>query len=108
MELNQIYSIIITILTIISGFMSLVYKSNCMIKEKAVDLINKAEEEYMDTSRAGGRKFSMVVNQLYDITPQPLHLFITREMIENVVQKAFDGIESYAIKQTKNRLKRNI
>ena len=65
------------------------------ITAKAVIFIKEAEEEYKDTTKAGGAKFEQVVNKLHNLIPAGLQGIITREMIENIVQKTFDEIEEY-------------
>lgn len=65
------------------------------ITAQAVIFIKEAEEEYRDTTNAGGMKFNQVVNKLYDLVPDQLHGIITYEMIENIVQSTFDEIEEY-------------
>ena len=66
------------------------------ITAKAVIYIREAEENYKDTTKAGGEKFAQVVDKLYALVPEGLNKIITREMIEEIVQSTFNEIEEYA------------
>ena len=66
------------------------------ITARAVIYIREAEENYKDTTKAGGEKFAQVVDKLYALVPEGLNKIITREMIEEIVQSTFNEIEEYA------------
>ena len=66
------------------------------ITVKAVVFIREAEENFNDTTKAGGKKFGQVVTKLYDLVPEGLNKIITKEMIEEIVQSTFNEIEKYA------------
>ena len=66
------------------------------INARAVIYIREAEENYKDTTKAGGEKFAQVVDKLYALVPEGLNKIITREMIEEIVQSTFNEIEEYA------------
>lgn len=66
------------------------------ITARAVIYIREAEENYKDTTKAGGEKFAQVVDKLYDLVPEGLNKIISREMIEEIVQSTFNEIEEYA------------
>ena len=66
------------------------------ISARAVIYIREAEENYKDTTKAGGEKFAQVVDKLYALVPEGLNKIITREMIEEIVQSTFNEIEEYA------------
>ncbi len=66
------------------------------ITAQAVIFIEEAEDQYKDVTNAGGIKFALVVDKLYNLVPQSLRLIVTREMIADIVQKTFDEIEKYA------------
>ena len=53
MNVQNIYSIIITLLTIIFGFLCSYIKTKTMLVNKAGEFINKAEEDYKNVSKAG-------------------------------------------------------
>lgn len=69
------------------------------IKAKAATLIEKAEEEYKDVTKAGGVKKAWVVDQLYALVPKPFNMIITKNMIDDVVESTFIEIEKYAKSQ---------
>ena len=66
------------------------------ITARAVIYIREAEENYKDTTKAGGKKFAQVVDKLYALVPEGLNKIITREMIEEIVQSTFNEIEEDA------------
>lgn len=66
------------------------------ITARAVIYIREAEENYKDTTKAGGEKFAQVVDKLYALVPEGLNKIVTREMIEEIVQSTFNEIEEYA------------
>ena len=66
------------------------------ITARAVIYIREAEENYKDTTKAGGEKFAQVVDKLYTLVPEGFNKIITREMIEEIVQSTFNEIEEYA------------
>ena len=93
------YNIIITILFIIAGFFVEYFKTKKNLLESVNGVINKAEEEYKDATKAGGLKMAWAVETCYGYVPAFLKPFITREMIGNMIQMAFDKIEEYMTKQ---------
>lgn len=95
----NIYSIVVTVLMVIFGFVSSYIKTKSNLINKAGDFINKAEEEYKDTSKAGAYKFEAVVEWLYGLVPVTMRFFITRQMISEIVQKVFDKMAEYATMQ---------
>lgn len=72
------------------------------ITSKAVIFIKEAEENYKDTTNAGGQKFAEVVNRLYDLVPEGFNKIITKDMIADIVQSTFDEIEAYVSTQLDN------
>lgn len=93
MEIGTIISIIIIGIFILGviGFIA------WQIKEKglrnfAIELIVKAEEEFNDGENDA--KFEYVVNGLKAVIPAPFNLFITVNMIENLVQNVFDVVKA--------------
>lgn len=66
------------------------------ITARAVIYIREAEENYKDTTKAGGEKFAHVVDKLYALVPEGFNKIVTREMIEEIVQSTFNEIEEYA------------
>lgn len=95
----SIYSIIVTALVCILGFFVSYIRTKTSLVQKAGDFINKAEEDYKSVTKAGAQKFDWVVISLYSLVPAPMKLFITQQMISEIVQKVFDQAEAYATKQ---------
>ena len=95
----NIYSIVMTALMVIFGFLCSYIRTKTNLISKAGDFINKAEEDYKDVSKAGMQKHEAVVEWLYSLVPVPMKLFITRSMIAEITQKAFDYMQDYATKQ---------
>ena len=95
----NIYSIVMTALMVIFGFLCSYIKTKTNLISKAGDFINKAEEDYKDVSKAGMQKHETVVEWLYSLVPAPMKIFITRQMIAEITQTAFDRMAEYATKQ---------
>lgn len=66
------------------------------VTAKASGLITEAEKEYSSYFKAGGLKKEWVVNHLYNFIPVKIRPFISRELIEDIVQTIFDGTQDYA------------
>ncbi len=96
----NIYSIVMSILVIIFGFFASYVRTKVELINQAGIFINKAEEEYINVTKAGNLKFEYVLNALYDnVIPGPLKMFISKQMVSDIIQKVFDQAESYATKQ---------
>ena len=95
----NIYSILITIAFCVLGYISSYLRTKSQLVQKAESLINKAEEDYKDVTKAGGQKFSEVVEAIYSWCPAPLRIFITKELISQVTQQVFDGMKKFADQQ---------
>ena len=74
----NIYSIVMTVLMVIFGFLCSYLKTKKELINKVGDFINMAEEEYADTAKAGAYKFEAVVEWMYGLVPAPMKFFITR------------------------------
>lgn len=98
MEINlvKVMEFIIPLLTIIVGALSAYLKADEKIRSVSIEYIVEAEKMYKDAHKAGGQKFSWVVNTLYKLVPSPLRFLVTKSFVEKVVQSTFDGIEEYA------------
>ena len=93
------YSILTTILWVVFGFLVTYFKEKTKLVEHAKYAINSAEKQYELYTKVGYQKFEYAVDMLANLVPAPLKIFITRELIGEIVQKAFDGMEAYAKKQ---------
>ena len=109
MNMQQFLEILQTIITLLVGGLALYFKFSTKAQTKAkqvqkviadiranvVIYIRKAEENFNDTTNAGGKKFGQVVTKLYDLVPEGLNKIITKEMIKEIVQSTFNEIEEY-------------
>ena len=89
-----IVSIICTIVSILCGYYIYIRKK---IEQEALNAINKAE----DTDKVGKEKMAEAVETIYNILPACVRPFISKDMIEVVVQGVFDKMEEYVRKQVK-------
>ena len=110
MNMQQFLEILQNIITLLAGGLALYFKFSTKARTKAkqvqeviaditasaVIYIREAEENFSDTTNAGGKKFGQVVTKLYDLVPEGLNKIITKEMIEEIVQSTFNEIEEYA------------
>lgn len=99
MNMQQFLEILQNIITLLVGGLALYFKFSTKAQTKAkqvqkvitditanaVIYIRKAEENFSDTTNAGGKKFEQVVTKLYDLVPEELNKIITKEMIEEIV-----------------------
>lgn len=100
------------ILTVMLGAMSVYLKHSAVAQKRAAEIeswlltvrtsaeeyIVRAEKEFEGTQR-GGEKFEWVVGCIFALLPKQMRLFITRDMIAEVVQAAFDCMANYAAAQ---------
>lgn len=96
---GTILAIVRIVLYLVIGAAALYFQYNTKLNQKATEYINRAEELYKDSTKSGGTKFNWVVDKLYDFLPAPMRLVFTKETIATLVQRAFDEIQSYAVKQ---------
>lgn len=118
MNLETIYNILISLATLITGGFAIYFKTSKKAQEKAKEVqevvaeltakaviyIKEAEENYKDTTKAGGKKFNEVVDRLYSLVPTAIKTVITRSMIEEIVQSTFKEIEEYVQLQLDNSI----
>lgn len=95
-NLDTILKIAIPLLTIILGALSAYFKAHERLRNSSLKYIVEAEELYKDYTKAGGEKFSWVVETLYNLLPAPLKIIVPKTCIEKIVQSSFDAIEAYA------------
>lgn len=93
------YEIIITILTVLFGFLSLYFKTKVQLKDNIVKAIADAEGAYLDTAKAGGEKFEMAINLVYENIPKALKPIFTRELISALTQSAFNEMQRFITKK---------
>ena len=90
----SIVSIVCTIVSIQCGYYIYICKK---IEQEALNAINKAE----DTGKVGKEKMAEAVETIYNSLPACVRPFISKDMIEIVVQGVFDKMEEYVRKQVK-------
>lgn len=71
------------------------YRTNSRLKSEIGSLIAQAEAVYGDTN-SGRIKFEWVCGKVYSMVPAPLNAFITKQMVESLVQSTFDVMTAYA------------
>ncbi|MEL7649611.1 MAG: hypothetical protein AAGU76_16070 [Sedimentibacter sp.] len=96
MDFEKLIELAVPVLTVIFGALAAYLKTNEKILNRSIQYIAEAEEMYKDVSKAGGQKFSWVVDTLYNMVPSPLKIVFTKKCIEKIVQATFNGIEAYA------------
>ena len=99
-NLYPILSIVFAILTVVGTFVAYYFKAKNMIISAANGAINNAEQ----TGKPGSEKFEMAVDELYELIPAAVKPFISRKLIEELTQKAFDEIDKFAKKQAEKEL----
>lgn len=95
-NLDTFMQIAVPLLTIILGALSAYFRAHDKLRDSSIKYIIEAEELYKDYTKAGGEKFSWVVEALYNLIPTPLKIIVTKKCIEKIVQNSFDAIEEYA------------
>lgn len=106
MDLEKLIELAVPVLTVIFGALAAYLKTNETILNRSIKYIAEAEEMYKDVSKAGGQKFSWVVDSLYNMVPLPLRIVFTRKCVEQIVQVTFNSIEAYATTQIDKALDR--
>lgn len=96
METIDIFRAVLYIMALILGGLALWYKGNSKLNGKVAALITAAEAEYRDSVKAGGQKFEWVVDQLYRMIPAAIRPFVSRNLVDTVVQSTFNAVEGYA------------
>lgn len=71
------------------------YRTNAKLQQFVAGLITQAETNFNGT-KTGGVKFAWVCGKIYDLVPVPLRVLITKQMIETIVQGAFNAMAAYA------------
>lgn len=87
-----IISTLCTVAAIIVGYYQYIKKK---IEKEALDAINKAE----DTDKVGEEKMKEAVETVYSILPAVVKPFISKQLVETLIQGVFDKVEEYAKKQ---------
>ena len=93
MDIQTIISVMTIALMVIAFFIYIAWqiKKNGL-KEFATQMIVKAEDMYKKGQN--DEKFNYVVEKVIAMIPMPLQLFITEDMVKNIIQKVFDSVKT--------------
>ena len=95
MNWELILSIVSCLFTLVAIVISYYLAIRKKIEQEALNAINKAE----DTDKIGEEKMQNAVEIVYDIIPAVAKPFISKKLIETIIQSVFDKVEEYARKQ---------
>lgn len=99
MTVGEILSIVFAVLTVVGGFVSYYFYIRNKLQKQIAAEIEGAE----DADSIGEEKMAQVVSALKQLVPAILKPFITDNLIESLVQAAFNSIEAYAKKQIEKK-----
>lgn len=92
----SIASCVVTVIALIFSYYVAIKKK---ITQEALGAINSAE----DTEKLGAEKMADAVEAVYDIIPVVAKPFISKKLIETIIQGVFDKVEEYAQKQVEKK-----
>lgn len=95
MNWELILSIVSCLFTLVAIVISYYLAIRKKIEQEALNAINKAE----DTDKIGEEKMQDAVEIVYDIIPAVAKPFISKKLVETIIQSVFDKVEEYARKQ---------
>lgn len=95
MNVSEIINIVLVVVTIIATLVGYYFKIKEKVSKEINNLINDAE----DGESVGAEKMKSVVDNLYSLVPVPYRGILNKDVLEKMVQLAFDKIEEYAKKQ---------
>ncbi len=93
--INIIWFVVLFVLGAVARFITAYLKAKGVVTEEAAHQIAVAEEAFATMEKAGEKKMQYCIDALYDLIPAPVKLFLTREMIGEIVQRVFDNVEKY-------------
>lgn len=97
--METVLTIIFAILAVLAVFVSYYFHVKAKIYAETENAVNNAEQD----DKTAAEKMELAVNQIYSIIPAVAKPFIARNVIEGIVQAAFDKIEEYAKKQVNKK-----
>lgn len=95
MNWEILLTVLASICTVVALFISYYFYIKRKIEAEVPGAINGAE----DTGMSGAEKFTEAVDTIYALIPVAVRPFITRSLVETLVQEVFDKMEEYARKQ---------
>lgn len=93
--INIIWFVVLFVLGAVARFITAYLKAKGEVTEEAAHQIAVAEEAFATMEKAGEKKMQYCIDALYDLIPAPVKLFLTRQMIGEIVQRVFDNVEKY-------------
>ena len=93
--INVIWAVVCFVLSVVAQFIAAYLKAKGHITEEAAHQIAIAEEAFSTVEKAGEKKMQLCIDALYGMVPSQVKLFISREMIGEIVQRVFDNVEKY-------------
>lgn len=99
MNWSYIISIVLGVLAAVASFVGYYFYIRSKLAKAATGAVNDAEKE----DKTGAEKLQIAVDQVYALVPAILKTIISREIVQGLVQAAFDKIEEYAKKQLEKK-----
>ncbi len=96
---SYIISIILGVLAAVASFVGYYFYIRSKLAKAAAGAVNDAEKE----DKTGAEKLQIAVDQVYALVPAVLKPIISRDIVQGLVQAAFDKIEEYAKKQIEKK-----
>ncbi len=93
--MDNVLTIISILLTLAAVCVSYYLYIKKVIERKSLDAINNAE----NTDKEGKEKLADAVEEVYSVLPVVVKPFISRAVVETIIQTIFDKVEEYAQKQ---------
>lgn len=93
--INIIWFAVLFVLGAVARFITAYLKAKGEVTEEAAHQIAVAEEAFATMEKAGEKKMQLCIDTLYELVPYQVRLFLTREMVGQIVQKVFDQVEKY-------------
>lgn len=93
---DMIINIVQIVVYVILGGLAVYFQTNTKLKSFVNDYIVRAEEYYKSATKAGGMKMEFVIDKLYELIPIYMKSFFPRELVQAIVQNAFDAVQDYA------------
>ena len=91
-----ILQLVLLVVTVFFGLLSYYIHIRRTLEKEALDAINDAEK----TDKIGAEKMKQAVETVYSALPVAVKPFISKSLIETVIQGVFDKVEDYARKQS--------
>ncbi|WP_301666002.1 hypothetical protein [uncultured Alistipes sp.] len=99
MNWSYIISIVLGVLAAVASFVGYYFYIRSKLAKAATGAVNDAEKE----DKTGAEKLQIAVDQVYALVPAILKTIISKEIVQGLVQAAFDKIEEYAKKQLEKK-----